>query len=103
VAGHVTEVAEGVHRVTNGAADFYLIQETGKLVPVDAGAPKDWALFTRAAETLGKASGDLDAVLLAHAHHAHSDHTGFAEQARATTGALSGWSDVPEPGVGVQA
>jgi glyoxylase-like metal-dependent hydrolase (beta-lactamase superfamily II) len=84
VVGHVTEVAEGVHRLTNGVANFYLIQESGKLVLVDAGAPKDWALFTRAARILGKASGDLDAVLLT---HAHTDHTGFAEQARATIGA----------------
>jgi glyoxylase-like metal-dependent hydrolase (beta-lactamase superfamily II) len=84
VVSHVTEVAEGVHRLTNGVANFYLIQESGKLTLVDAGAPKDWALFTRAARTLGKAGGDLDAVLLT---HAHTDHTGFAEQARTTTGA----------------
>jgi glyoxylase-like metal-dependent hydrolase (beta-lactamase superfamily II) len=84
VVSHVTEVAEGVHRLTNRVANFYLIQEAGKLVLVDAGAPKDWALFTQAVQTLGKAVGDLDAVLLT---HAHTDHTGFAEQARATTGA----------------
>jgi glyoxylase-like metal-dependent hydrolase (beta-lactamase superfamily II) len=84
VGGHVTEVAAGVHRLTNGVANFYLIQEAGKLVLVDAGAPKDWALFTRASLGMGKAVGDLDAVLLT---HAHTDHTGFAEQARAATGA----------------
>ena len=49
VVSHVTEVAEGVHRLTNGVANFYLIQESGKLTLVDAGASKDWALFTRAA------------------------------------------------------
>jgi glyoxylase-like metal-dependent hydrolase (beta-lactamase superfamily II) len=65
-------------------SNFYLVEESGKLVLVDAGAPKDWALFTRAALGLGQVVGDLDAVLLT---HAHSDHIGFAEQARATTGA----------------
>jgi glyoxylase-like metal-dependent hydrolase (beta-lactamase superfamily II) len=84
VVSRITEVAEGVHRLTNGVANFYLIEEAGKLVLVDAGAPKDWALFTQAAVGLGKAVGDLDAVLLT---HAHTDHTGFAEKARATTGA----------------
>jgi glyoxylase-like metal-dependent hydrolase (beta-lactamase superfamily II) len=80
----IMEVAEGVHRLTNGVANFYLIQQSGKLVLVDAGAPKDWALFIQAAQGLGKAAGDLDAVLLT---HAHTDHTGFAEQARTNTGA----------------
>src|SRR5215470_15090470 len=84
VVSHITEVADGVHRLTNGVANFYLIEEAGKLVLVDAGAPKDWVLFTQAAVGLGKAVGDLDAVLLT---HAHTDHTGFAEKARATTGA----------------
>ena len=84
MVSHVTEVAKGVHRLTNGVANFYLIEESGKLVLVDAGAPKDWALFARAALELGKTVGDLDAVLLT---HAHTDHTGFAERARATTGA----------------
>jgi glyoxylase-like metal-dependent hydrolase (beta-lactamase superfamily II) len=84
VVGHVMEVAAGVHRLSNGVANFYLIHESGKLVLVDAGAPKDWALFTRAAREIGKVAGDLDAVLLT---HAHTDHTGFAEKARSTAGA----------------
>ena len=84
MVSHITEVAEGVHRLTNGVANFYLIQESGKLVLVDAGAPKDFALFTQAVRGVGKLAGDLDAVLLT---HAHTDHIGFAEQARTTTGA----------------
>jgi glyoxylase-like metal-dependent hydrolase (beta-lactamase superfamily II) len=84
VAGHLTEEAEGIHRLTDGVANFYLIEESGKLVLVDAGAPRDWALFTQAVSGLGEVVGDLDAVLLT---HAHADHIGFAEQARATTGA----------------
>jgi glyoxylase-like metal-dependent hydrolase (beta-lactamase superfamily II) len=84
MAGQVTEVAEGVHRLTNGVSNFYLIEQGGGLVLVDAGAPKDWALFAQAALGLGKIVGDLDAVLLT---HAHTDHIGFAEQARVTAGA----------------
>jgi glyoxylase-like metal-dependent hydrolase (beta-lactamase superfamily II) len=80
----MTEVAAGVHRLTNGVANFYVIEESGKLVLVDAGAPKDWSMFGRLVGELGLELGDLDAVLLT---HAHTDHTGFAEQARAVTGA----------------
>ena len=82
-----TEVAESVHRLTNGVSNFYLIEDGGKLVLVDAGAPKDWARLTRAVTALGRRVADLDAVILT---HAHSDHTGFAEQARTTAGAGSG-------------
>src|SRR5215472_14103377 len=84
MARNGTEVAEGVHRLTNGVSNFYLIEENGKLVLVDAGAPKDWTRLNRAVTALGRRVTDLDAVILT---HAHSDHTGFAEQARTTAGA----------------
>src|SRR5215831_20198966 len=81
---NMTELAAGIHRLTNGVSNFYLIEESGKLVLVDAGAPKDWSLLGQLVRELGRDLGDLDAVLLT---HAHSDHTGFAEQARTSTGA----------------
>ena len=80
----MTELAAGIHRLTNGISNFYLIEESGKLVLVDAGAPRDWDLLGRVVRQLGRDLADLDAVLLT---HAHSDHIGFAEQARAATGA----------------
>lgn len=79
-----TVVAEGVHRLTNGVSNFYLIEENGKLVLVDAGSPKDWTRLARAVAAMGRRLADLDAVILT---HAHSDHTGFAEQARTTASA----------------
>ena len=75
------QVAEGVHRLTGGVCNFYLIEDGGKLILVDAGAPRDWDLLVRALSILGRGLGDLEAVLLT---HAHSDHTGFAERARET-------------------
>ena len=41
-------VKNRVHRLTQGIANFYLIEESGKLVLVDAGTPKDWNLFVQA-------------------------------------------------------
>lgn len=73
------QVAEGVHRLTGGVCNFYLVEQDGKLVLVDAGAPADWDLLVRTLPSLGHALRDIDAVLIT---HAHSDHTGFAERAR---------------------
>jgi len=73
------EVAEGIHRLTQGVVSCYLVEDGGKLVLVDAGAPGDWDLFVGAVGSLGRTFDDVEAVLLT---HAHSDHTGFAERAR---------------------
>ena len=75
------QVADGIHRLTGGVCNFYLIDDGGKLVLVDAGAPRDWDLLVRTLATLGRGLDNLDAVLIT---HAHSDHTGFAERARST-------------------
>jgi glyoxylase-like metal-dependent hydrolase (beta-lactamase superfamily II) len=64
--------------------NFYLIEEAGKLVIVDAGAPRDWDVLTRTVFALGRGLVDIEAVLLT---HAHNDHTGFAERARTTADA----------------
>jgi glyoxylase-like metal-dependent hydrolase (beta-lactamase superfamily II) len=78
------QVAQGVHRVTGGVCNFYLVEEGGRLLLVDAGAPRDWDLLVRTLPALGRRLEDLEAVLVT---HAHSDHTGFAERARSTTAA----------------
>jgi glyoxylase-like metal-dependent hydrolase (beta-lactamase superfamily II) len=80
----LVQVGEGVHRVSGGVTNFYLIEENGKYTVVDAGAPRDWALLESSLHRLGARPDDLDAVLLT---HAHSDHVGFAERARTEAGA----------------
>ena len=81
---HMTEVAEGIHRLTNGVSNFYLIEDAGKLVLVDAGAPRDWDLLGRVVRELGRDLGDLDAVLLT---HAHTDHIADLARLEKGTGA----------------
>jgi len=79
------EVARGVHRLTNGVSNFYIVEDRAKLLLVDAGGSADWDLFAKAVAALKHTPAELEAVLLT---HAHSDHTGFAEQARLDTDAV---------------
>jgi len=78
------QVADRVHRLTRGIANFYLVEDAGQLILVDAGTPRDWDLFAKSVQALGHRVNDLDAILLT---HAHADHVGFAERARTTSGA----------------
>jgi len=73
------EVAPGIRRLTGGVSNFYLVEDSGGLTLVDAGTPGDWQLFLRSLDALGRRLGDVDAVVLT---HAHPDHVGFAERAR---------------------
>ena len=59
--------------------NFYLVEEGGRLTLVDAGAGGDWDVFASGVSAIGRTVDDLEAVVVT---HAHSDHTGFAEQAR---------------------
>jgi glyoxylase-like metal-dependent hydrolase (beta-lactamase superfamily II) len=78
------EVVQGVHRLSNGVVNCYLIEDGGRLVLVDAGTRGDWGLLVRTLPALGRRLSDLEAVLLT---HAHPDHIGMAERARSAAGA----------------
>src|SRR2546430_14054191 len=78
------KVARGIHLETLGIVNWYMVEDGGKLTLIDAGTPRDWALFEQEVRSLGRDIADVDAILLT---HAHSDHTGFAEQARKEAGA----------------
>jgi glyoxylase-like metal-dependent hydrolase (beta-lactamase superfamily II) len=78
-----TEVAPGVHRVAEAYTNWYLIEEDGRLTVVDAGIPSSWDSLHDALRRLGRTPGDVEAVVLTHAHF---DHVGFAEKARSELG-----------------
>ncbi len=80
-----TKVADGVIRVTGGVVNWYVIVDRGKATLVDAGAPGDWKMLLETVTSLGISLSDIECVLLT---HAHSDHTGFAERARADAGVV---------------
>jgi glyoxylase-like metal-dependent hydrolase (beta-lactamase superfamily II) len=78
------ELIHGIHRLTRGVTNFYLLTQGGKLTLVDAGTPGDWVLLVDTLLHRGLGPEALDTILLT---HAHADHTGFAERARTEAGA----------------
>jgi glyoxylase-like metal-dependent hydrolase (beta-lactamase superfamily II) len=73
------DVAPGIHRVEDAFTNWYLIEEDGRLTIVDAGLPRSWGSAHAALQELGRSPGDVEAIVLTHAHF---DHVGFAERAR---------------------
>jgi glyoxylase-like metal-dependent hydrolase (beta-lactamase superfamily II) len=88
------DVADGVHRIGEHFLNWYLIEESGRLTVVDAGLPASWHSLFEALDRIGRAPGDVEALVLTHAHF---DHIGFAERARVELG-IPVWlheNDVP--------
>jgi glyoxylase-like metal-dependent hydrolase (beta-lactamase superfamily II) len=75
--------ADGVHRIADAYTNWYLLEEDGRLTVVDAGVPSSWESLHDALGKLGRHRSDVEAVVLTHAHF---DHVGFAERARAELG-----------------
>ena len=77
----LTQISQGVHRLSSVYTNWYLIEAGGRLTVLDAGLPRDWDEFSSALSRLGHAVTDIDAVLITH-HHA--DHAGNAERLRSS-------------------
>jgi glyoxylase-like metal-dependent hydrolase (beta-lactamase superfamily II) len=72
-------VAPGIHRIEDANTNWFLVEEDGRLLVVDAGVPTSWESLHAALGRLGRGPEAIEAVVLTHAHF---DHVGFAEKAR---------------------
>jgi glyoxylase-like metal-dependent hydrolase (beta-lactamase superfamily II) len=74
------DVADGIHRIEDAYTNWYAVEDGKELTIVDTGHPRSW----RSLHELVHARRRLPtAVVLTHAHF---DHMGFAERARAKLG-----------------
>ena len=100
------EVAPRIRRIGNEMINSYLVEDGGGVVIVDAGAPAYWGRLPEELAALGRSLVDVRAVLLT---HGHSDHIGFAENAREAgidvrvheLDAALARSEVPNPAKGI--
>lgn len=71
-----------VFRFRTDPFNWYVIEEAGRLTLVDAGFPGHFDAFLRGLSAVGRSIGDVEAIVLT---HAHADHMGFIEKLRRRT------------------
>jgi glyoxylase-like metal-dependent hydrolase (beta-lactamase superfamily II) len=77
------DAADGIHRVTDGPVNWYLVEDEDGVTIVDAGLPTSWSSLGWGLAEIGRRRTDVKALVLTHAHF---DHVGFAERARRELG-----------------
>lgn len=75
--------AERVHRIQEASTNWFVVEDGDRLTVVDTGFPRSWQTLQRTLRELGRSPGQIEAVVLTHAHF---DHMGFAERARSELG-----------------
>jgi glyoxylase-like metal-dependent hydrolase (beta-lactamase superfamily II) len=69
------DIVPGVHRMVNSFANWYLVEDGGRVTAVDAGLPGFKSSLPADLDALGLSLDDIDALILT---HSDADHTGLA-------------------------
>ena len=78
------EVADRVYRLGAELVNWFVVEDGGKLTVVDAGNPNQFEQLPDLLAGLGKTIGDVEAVVLT---HAHGDHLGCSAKIQEEAGA----------------
>ena len=76
-------IVPGIHRIGAGLVNCYLLEDSGEITIIDAGAPGYWNDLPSELAAMGRTFSDIRALVLT---HAHIDHVGFAERLRREKG-----------------
>jgi glyoxylase-like metal-dependent hydrolase (beta-lactamase superfamily II) len=83
MAQTMDQTADGVWLVTGTDVNWVLVADGDEVTLVDSGEPRDLPRVMSSLQRIGRAPGDVRAVVLT---HAHPDHIGAAEPLRADRG-----------------
>ena len=81
----IREVAPDIYRLGNELFNWYLIRDGRRLTLVDGGLPGYWDQLRSCLSELGATVGEIDAVLIT---HAHLDHVGLVRRVQREAGAI---------------
>ncbi len=79
----VRDVVPGVHLVTHGHTNCYVVEGEGGVTLVDAGYPGTWAFVRRCLAETGHSACEVKGLVITHGHF---DHVGFASQLQRSYG-----------------
>jgi glyoxylase-like metal-dependent hydrolase (beta-lactamase superfamily II) len=71
----VRDVVPGVHLITHGHTNCYVVEGEGGITLVDAAFPATWAVVRRCLAEVGRSAADVRGLVITHGHF---DHVGFA-------------------------
>jgi glyoxylase-like metal-dependent hydrolase (beta-lactamase superfamily II) len=77
-------IISGVHRISGGYVNAYLIDGDEGVTLVDTLLPKKEGTITKALADIGRSISDVSAIVLT---HSHADHTGSAAAVKQASGA----------------
>jgi glyoxylase-like metal-dependent hydrolase (beta-lactamase superfamily II) len=79
----VHDVVPGVHLVTHGHTNCYVVEGEGGVTLVDAAFPRTWAAVRQCLADVGRSASEIRGLVITHGHF---DHVGFARQLQSSYG-----------------